>query len=383
MAVATCAGCFFKETVLVCALLALFAGHWKWWKRILTFVAIVAVYVLGKKFLLSQLHLHVAAFSMNNATGPIDLFRRMLLIGNVETFFSPTLNHVIFVNAGTLLAVLALGWQRRFLPYMAVIVIYLGGQFMYGGINEFRIFMQILPLSLMLMSERWQESVGSGAPEELPAGPAPAWALRETFPVLIPLTIVVVGLSTGIAAGRYYSICENLRANGGAPSELGKRNIELKGHVSNLIVEYHALRNEFVKDELELAKVSIEDQRPLDAISHYERALEQDTNSVVALSSLAWMRATAADPHLRKSDEAVRLAERACQLTQNQDAALVGILAAAYAEAGRFSDAIVLAEKAHAQAVAQGQKDVAARTEELLKLYKSGQPYHQAANPEP
>jgi len=383
MAVATCAGCFFKETVLVCALLALFAGQWKWWKRMLTFVAIVAVYVLGKKLLLSQLHLHVAAFSMNNATSPIDLFRRTLLIGNVETFFSPTLNHVIFVNAGTLLAVLALGWRRRFLPYMAVIVIYLGGQFLYGGINEFRIFMQILPLSLMLMSERWQESSGPGTGEEPPAGPAPAWALRETFPALMPLTIVLIGLSTGIAAGRYYSIYENLRAIGGAPSELGKHIIELKGHVSNLIVEYQALRNEYVKDELELAKVSIDARRPVDAINHYERALEQDSNSVVALSSLAWLRATAADPQLRKSGEAVRLAERACQLTQNQDAALIGILAAAYAEAGRFSDAVVLAGKAHEQAVAQGQKDVAARTEELLKLYQSGQPYHQGANPGP
>ena len=378
MALATCAGCFFKETVLVCALLVLFAGHWKWWKRVLMFVGIVAVYVLGKKLLLSQLHLQVAAFSMNNATSLVDLFRRMLLIGNVETFLTPTLNHVIFVNAGTLLAVLALGWRRRFLPYMAVIVIYLGGQLTYGGINEFRIFMQILPLSLMLMSERWQESFRLGTAEA-----ASAWALRETFPVLVPLTIVLIGLSTGIAGGRYYSICENLRAIGGAPSELGKRNIELKGHVSNLLVEYQALRNEYVKDELELAKVSIDAQRPVDAINHYERVLEQDTNSVIALSSLAWLRATAADPQLRKSDEAVRLAERACQLTQNQDAALIGILAAAYAEAGRFSDAVVLAGKAHELAVAQGQKDVAARTEQLLKLYQSGQPYHQTANPSP
>ncbi len=383
MAVATCAGCFFKETVLVCALLALFAGHWKWGKRVLVFAGIVAVYALGKKLLLSQLHLHVAAFSMNNATNLAGLFRPGLLIENFKALLSPTLNYVLFVNAGTVVAILALGWHRRFLPYMAVVAAYLGGQFMYGGIHEFRIFMQILPLSLMLMSERWQESSRSGAGEATSAGFAPAWALRESFPVLMPLTIVLIGLSTGIAAGRYYSICENLRPGNRASSELGKRNIELKGHVSNLIVEYQALRNEYVKDELELAKVSIDDQRPLDAIHHYERALEQDTNSVVALSSLAWLRATAADPHLRNSDEAVRLAERACQLTQNQDAALIGILAAACAEAGRFSDAVVMAEKAHTLAVAQGQKDVAARTEQLLKLYQSGQPYHQEARPAP
>lgn len=133
MAVATCAGCFFKETVLVCALLALFAGHWKWGKRVLAFAGIVAVYVLGKKFLLSQLHLQVAAFSMNNATSLAGLFQPRLLMENFKALFSPTLNHAIFVNAGTLVAVLALGWRRRFLPYMVVIVVYLGGQFMYGG----------------------------------------------------------------------------------------------------------------------------------------------------------------------------------------------------------------------------------------------------------
>jgi hypothetical protein len=133
MAAATCAGCFFKETVLVCALLALFAGHWRWGKRVLTFAGIVAVYVLGKKFLLSQLDLPVAAFSMDNATNVAGLFRPGLLIENLKALFSPTLNHAIFANAGTLAAVLVMGWRRRFLPYMALIVVFLGGQLMYGG----------------------------------------------------------------------------------------------------------------------------------------------------------------------------------------------------------------------------------------------------------
>lgn len=383
MALATCAGCFFKETVLVCALLALFAGHWRWWRRIVVFVAIVAVYALGKKLLLSQLHLQVAAFSVNNATSLVDLIRRSLLIGNVETLLSPTLNHVIFVNAGTLLAILALGWRQRFLPYMAVMVVYLAGQFMYGGINEFRIFMQILPLSLMLISECWHEVAGSGATGATPAESAPAWALRASFPVLVPLTIVLIALSGGIAAARYHSIRENLRAGNRTTSQLGKSIIELKGHLSNLVVEYQALRTEYVKDELELAKVAIDDRRIADAIHHFERALEQDTNSVVGMSSLAWLRATASDPRLRDGDVAVRLAERACQLTQNQDAALLGILAAAYAESGRFRDAVALADKAHGLAVAQGQEDVATRTEELLKLYQSGRAYHQDNKPGP
>ena len=51
MAAAACAGCFFKETVLVCALLPLFAIQWKWDKRLFTGAGIIAVYVLGKALL--------------------------------------------------------------------------------------------------------------------------------------------------------------------------------------------------------------------------------------------------------------------------------------------------------------------------------------------
>ncbi len=335
MTVAICAGCFFKETVLVCALLVLFASPWKWGKRVLAFAGIVAAYVLGKIFLLSQLHFQVAAFSVNSATQLTGLFRPALLIENFKALLSPTLNHAIFVNAGTLVAVLALGWRRRFLPYMAVIVVYLGGQFMYGGLNEFRIFMQILPLSLILLSERWQEYAGSGADTQLPPVSAPAWAVRETFPVLMPLTIVLIVLSTGIAAWRYYELCENLRLDGRAVSELGRRNLEPEGQVRDLNVEYQLLRRDYIEAELELARISADNHRLSEAINHYRRVLAVDTNSVPAMSGLSWLRATASDPRLRNGDEAVRLAERACQLTQNQDASLVGILAVACAEAGR------------------------------------------------
>ncbi len=162
MAAAICVGCFFKETVLACTVLALFASHWKWWKRVLLFVVILAVYVAGKKFLLSQLSLNVFSFSMGYASNFVELFRPTFLIYNLKVLFSATINHVIFANAGTLVAVLVLGWRRRFLPYMTLIIVFLGGQLIYGGFNEFRIFMDILPLSLILLSERWEEYAGSG-----------------------------------------------------------------------------------------------------------------------------------------------------------------------------------------------------------------------------
>ena len=382
MAAATCAGCFFKETVLVCALLVLFASHWRWGKRLLTFAGIVAVYVLGKKVLLGLLHLDVAGLSMGNATNLAELLRHTYLNYNFKVLLSPTINHVIFANAGTLVAVLVLGWRKRFLPYMTVILVFLGGQLLYGGLNEFRIFMEVLPLSLILLSERWEEYAGSGATGKSSGGPGPAWAMRETFPVLIPTTIVLMALSTGAAAWRYHVIFEDLHHP--ARSGLGQYVFKWKSAVpANLetLSQWH--QNGYVGAELKLAIITQGNHQNADAINHYQRVLELDTNSVTALNNLALLLATASDPGLRNGNEAVRLAERACQQTQYKEDVLIRTLAAAYAEAGRFDDAVATAQKALAMALAQGQKEIAARDEQLLELYKSGRAFHEEAKTTP
>jgi hypothetical protein len=382
MAAATCAGCFFKETVLVCALLTLFASHWKWNKRMLMFFGIIIVYVLGKKFLLSQLDLRVAAFSMDNASNFVELLRPTILIYNLKVLFSQTINHVIFANAGTLAAVLVLGWRKRFLPYMTLIIVFLAGQFMYGMFNEFRIFMEVLPLSLILLSERWREYTGSSAVGGLSAGPVPAWAVRNTFPALLPMTVVLIVLSTGAAAWRYHVIFEDLQHP--APSGLGQYVFEWwSAKAANLETLSQWYQNGYVGAELKLAVITQANHQYADAINHYQRVLELNTNSVTALNNLALLLATASDPRLRNGNEAVRLAERACQSTQYKEAVLIYTLSTAYAEAGRFDDAVVAARKSRAVALAHGQTETAAKNEQLLELYKSGRAYHQEAETTP
>ena len=51
-------------------------------------------------------------------------------------------------------------------------------------------------------------------------------------------------------------------------------------------------------------------------------------------------------------------------------------LATAYAETGRFAEAVDMAKKARDLALASEQETLAAKAEELLKLYQSSQPYH-------
>ena len=75
--------------------------------------------------------------------------------------------------------------------------------------------------------------------------------------------------------------------------------------------------------------------------------------------------------------EAVELAEKACEQTQNKDPMTMGTLAAAYAEAARFPEAIATAEKAADLAATAGNAPFAAINRQLLQLYRAGKPYHE------
>jgi tetratricopeptide (TPR) repeat protein len=114
-----------------------------------------------------------------------------------------------------------------------------------------------------------------------------------------------------------------------------------------------------------------------EAIADYRRALELRPDLVEALNNLAWILAANTDARFRDGHEAVRLAERACDLTKYQTPFFIGTLAAAYAEAGRFPEAIKTAEKARALALAAGQDARAKKNLELLELYRSERAYHE------
>ena len=72
----------------------------------------------------------------------------------------------------------------------------------------------------------------------------------------------------------------------------------------------------------------------------------------------------------------MQFAERACNLTHYKVTIYVSTLAAAYAEAGRFNDAIRTAETAIALAKAAGQTNLLGKNRHLLELYRAGRPYH-------
>jgi tetratricopeptide (TPR) repeat protein len=98
-----------------------------------------------------------------------------------------------------------------------------------------------------------------------------------------------------------------------------------------------------------------------------------------ALNDLAWQLATSGEDSLRNGEEAVRDAEKACVLTGYKQAGMMGTLAAAYAEAGRFPEAIKTCQQTIELANAMHNEGFSAANRQLLNLYQTGRPYHAPA----
>jgi tetratricopeptide (TPR) repeat protein len=114
-----------------------------------------------------------------------------------------------------------------------------------------------------------------------------------------------------------------------------------------------------------------------EAMSHYARSLRLQPDFPEALERLAWIAATDPRPEFRNGTEAVHMAERACELTGHKQTEGLVTLAAAYAEDGRFPEAISAAETAEALAAGNGQKEMAAKCASLLGTFKSGKPWRE------
>ena len=98
------------------------------------------------------------------------------------------------------------------------------------------------------------------------------------------------------------------------------------------------------------------------------------------LDELAWLLATYPDSYARDGAEAVRLAERACELTDRRLPALLATLAAAYAETGDFSRGVAAAEEALKRAQDLGDTDSVKLSENILMALRASLPFRH--NPE-
>ncbi len=112
-----------------------------------------------------------------------------------------------------------------------------------------------------------------------------------------------------------------------------------------------------------------------EALEQFRAAVSLDPKLHAAANNLAWMLATHGDAQHRNGDEAVRVAERMCEGMTMPPASALATLSAAYAEAGRFGDAVAAIDRGIAAAEAAGDDAMAKKLRDRRELYAAKKPY--------
>jgi tetratricopeptide (TPR) repeat protein len=112
-----------------------------------------------------------------------------------------------------------------------------------------------------------------------------------------------------------------------------------------------------------------------EALAQWRKALELNPDYVIALSQTAQALSASPTASDRNGAEAVKLAERAVELSKGEDAVILDTLGMAYAENGRFADAVETAQRALRLARAQHNSSLADDLDARINLYQSRQPY--------
>ncbi|HWB59666.1 MAG TPA: tetratricopeptide repeat protein, partial [Chthoniobacteraceae bacterium] len=150
---------------------------------------------------------------------------------------------------------------------------------------------------------------------------------------------------------------------------------------AGVLSEYQAIEGYFPnlpQSHIQLGPAWLNLGKPSEAIREYREALRLAPDSVEAQTRLAWLLATVRDPALRNPSEALELAEKACALTERENAVALNTLAAAYAANKRFDDAVNTCKEALAIAQHAGDKPLAATIQEHLRLYQTGHTLYDA-----
>jgi Flp pilus assembly protein TadD len=114
--------------------------------------------------------------------------------------------------------------------------------------------------------------------------------------------------------------------------------------------------------------------RTREAVAHYEASLKSEPDNSSTCSNLAMLLATSPDASLRNGPRAVELAQHANQLTGGRNPLVLGALAAAYAETGRFAEAAATARTALELASSRQNNRLAQALQMQIQRYESSLP---------
>jgi tetratricopeptide (TPR) repeat protein len=135
------------------------------------------------------------------------------------------------------------------------------------------------------------------------------------------------------------------------------------------------LSPDFAQAHYEFAIVFFLQGKLDEALNQFRTAVRLKPYWPEPMNDLAWFIATHPEIKNRDVNEAVRLADRACVLTSYRNPVYLGTLAAAYASAGKFSEAVNTAQKAVTLADAANQPKIKNAIQYQLTFYMQGKPY--------
>ena len=120
--------------------------------------------------------------------------------------------------------------------------------------------------------------------------------------------------------------------------------------------------------------VLIQQGRVKEAIEQWQKTLIAEPENGNAKSNLEWVFATYPEESVRNGTQAVQLAEQALKLSGGKNPIIFRTLAAAYAESGRFPEAVDTAQRGLELATSQGNTDLATEFQSFILLYRAGTP---------
>ena len=115
--------------------------------------------------------------------------------------------------------------------------------------------------------------------------------------------------------------------------------------------------------------------RAVEALRHYHRSLELKDDSPNTLTLAAWILAAHPDDEIRRPTEAVKLAERASELTGRRHPGVEDTLAVACAAVGDFNRAVKVAQRSIELLLDTRDEASADTVRSRMKLYEQSQPY--------
>jgi Flp pilus assembly protein TadD len=173
-----------------------------------------------------------------------------------------------------------------------------------------------------------------------------------------------------------FQIATNLRPRNAAAQDNLARTLRRKGRISEAIAhsrEALELQPNKIETRNMLGAMLFQEGQVEAAISQWREVLARQPDNY-AQNSLAWVLATYPESSIRDGATAVELARQALELSGGKNATVLRTLAAAYAESGRFSEAIETAQRGMELATAQSDFGLVDAFQREIALYRDGFP---------